>query len=432
MDLSKQPPRRPSNLAVAGIVALARMTDKARAHNAELLGEYKYGEDSGLDREVLAFINMTAAEFADAAGELDDSALGARVLARAHRSPEEIAAFNGEHLQREPQDQLHVRLLQERLARFAPGRTDIRTVFASMELDDWGCFRDLDLTKQPPRTPYLRSVAGVVAAARMADKARATRAGLNGEYTYGNSSGIDRQVLDFLDIGPDEFMEAAYSNPNDAELTEWVTAHTGRTGPEVSAFNAELSARGKYPPVRERFLARRAQICPDCDGVETWFDLIDVDDQQSFGVIDLTRRPPRSPYDRSLGGICGLARLVDKGRAQNAGLLGYYWFGADSGADRQVLAFLGLSADAFVAALQQHSTDAAVVAWLGDRLTVSEAQKQEFNGRIQAAGPADETQRACLRREVARLDPARTDIQCWYAWMLLDDQITCARLRSGV
>ncbi|MBI1926331.1 hypothetical protein HYR99_19060 [Candidatus Poribacteria bacterium] len=53
MDLRRQPPRRPSNLSVAGIVGAARMTDKARAHNNETLGEYLYGEDSGLDRRIL-------------------------------------------------------------------------------------------------------------------------------------------------------------------------------------------------------------------------------------------------------------------------------------------------------------------------------------------------------------------------------------------
>ena len=53
MDLTRQPPRRPSNAGIAGIVGLARMTDKARGHNAELLGEFKYGETSGLDCEIL-------------------------------------------------------------------------------------------------------------------------------------------------------------------------------------------------------------------------------------------------------------------------------------------------------------------------------------------------------------------------------------------
>ena len=61
MDLTRQPPRRPSNAQVAGIVGLARMIDKARGHNAETIGEFKYGDDSGLDVEVLEFINMDAA-----------------------------------------------------------------------------------------------------------------------------------------------------------------------------------------------------------------------------------------------------------------------------------------------------------------------------------------------------------------------------------
>ena len=35
MDLTRQPPRRPTNLGIAGIVGAARLTDKARSHNAE-------------------------------------------------------------------------------------------------------------------------------------------------------------------------------------------------------------------------------------------------------------------------------------------------------------------------------------------------------------------------------------------------------------
>ena len=41
MDLTRQPPRRPSNDRVAGIIGLARMIDKARGHNAETIGEFK-------------------------------------------------------------------------------------------------------------------------------------------------------------------------------------------------------------------------------------------------------------------------------------------------------------------------------------------------------------------------------------------------------
>ena len=99
---------------------------------------------------------MDAAEFAEAVDELDDETLGVMALERAQKGQSEINAFNEEHLTREPQDELHERLLVERIAKYAPDRTDIKTVFASIELDDWGAFRDLDLTSQPPRSPYIR------------------------------------------------------------------------------------------------------------------------------------------------------------------------------------------------------------------------------------------------------------------------------------
>ena len=143
MDLTKQPPRRPANLGIAGIVGAARMTDKARGHNEELLGAYKYGDISGLDQEVLAFIKMSDDDFAKAAGRLADEKLGELVAETAQRSPEEIEAFNREQLERQPEDEVHKRLLVERLAAYAPGNTSIKTVLESIALDDWGIFRDL-------------------------------------------------------------------------------------------------------------------------------------------------------------------------------------------------------------------------------------------------------------------------------------------------
>ena len=57
-------------------------------------------------------------------------------------------------------------LLVERVARYAPGDDSIKTVFKSMELDDWGIFRDRDLTTAPPRSPHLRAVHGVGSSSR--------------------------------------------------------------------------------------------------------------------------------------------------------------------------------------------------------------------------------------------------------------------------
>lgn len=433
MDLTRQPPRRPSNTSMAGIVALARMTDKARAHEDETLGEYLYGDTSGLDREVLEFIQMKAEEYAQAAARLDDTALSGLVLERAGKTQEQIAAFNKEHLERLPQDDRHRRLLEERLAKYAPGRMDVRTVFQSIELDDWGLFRNTDLKRRPPRSPYMRSVAGVHGAARMGDKARASKCGLLGQYKYGRDSGLDQSILEFLGLSPEDFAEAAYQNPNDLELGEWVRAHTRRTPAQICAFNARRCSRGlNTSGLRERFLQRRNELCPERTDLTTFSELLDYDDEQSFGLVDLSRHAPRNPYDDSVGGLVGLARLIDKGRARNGNTLGGYWFGKDSGIDRALLEFLGMTQEEFAAGLKEHPTDEAVVQWLGPRLQKPKAEVEAFNERLRTYGPTTERGWSFLRNGVAQLDPSRTDIESFLAMTALDDKITFARLKAGV
>jgi hypothetical protein len=115
MDLTKQPPRRPSNANMAGIVGLARMTDKGRGHNAETIGLYLYGADSKLDTSILQFVHMGFEEFADAADAMSDDDLSALVLEKAQRSEAEIEAFNHKNLTREPEDDSHRQILKERL-----------------------------------------------------------------------------------------------------------------------------------------------------------------------------------------------------------------------------------------------------------------------------------------------------------------------------
>ena len=408
------------------------MADKARADRDETLGEYKYGARSGLDREVLEFIGMQPDEFADLASDLDEDALGSEITNRLQRSEEEIESFNRGYLELEPQDDLHRRLLQERVAKYAPGSTEIKTVLQSIELDDWGSFRDRDLTQGPPRSPYLRSVAGIVTLARMADKARAFKIGKIGDYKYGENSGFDRRVMEFIGIEVDAFTAAAYENPNDGELGEWVRSRTQRTATEISIFNAERTRFGLSGKGRERLNVLRSRLCPERVEIERVFDLIDFDDQNSFGIVDLNRRPPRSPFDTGVGGLAGLARMIDKARAVRFDTLGAYWFGDESGIDRAVLGCLGLTQDEFLTGLDNGETDEAVAAWLGGRLDKPEEEIDAFNRELQNRGPSSEGQWIFLRNAVAHLDSSRTDIQSFTALTLLDDQIYFARFRAPV
>ena len=426
MDLTRQPPRRPSNLGVAGIVGAARMTDKARAYNEETLGEYIYGESSGLDQRVLVFLGISADAFAEAAGERDDTALGNWVLETSGKTAAEIAEFNDAALSQLPDTDAHKQRLKDRLALYAPGRTDITTVLQSMELDDWGSFWQVDLTAGPPRSARAKDIAGICGVARMADKARAERAEKIGEYLYGDDSGQDVRILTFLGIPAADFQEAAVNNPNDLEIGAWVLENCSKSQDEIDTFNETLVNYGPNEASQERFNARIQEIDPSRTDINTWVALQDLDDQLSFGIIDLNRRPPRSPYNTDVYGMVQLARLIDKGRASNSNTLGAYFYAEDSGIDRATLAFLGVSAAEFTEALRKLSTDAEIEAWLKADHPKSDADIEAYNERMTQMGPTDERYKALMANMINKIAPERTDINTWFALMLLDDEKTFA------
>ncbi|MDE0634389.1 MAG: DUF5069 domain-containing protein [Candidatus Poribacteria bacterium] len=426
MDLTRQPPRRPSNLGVAGIVGAARMTDKARAHNEETLGDFVYGDHSGLDRRILAFLDISADAFAEAADEADDAALSAWMLEQGKKADEEIAAFNQTELERLPTDRKHQQLLKERLAKFAPDRTDIKTVLQSIELDDWGCFWQVDLTARPPRSARARDVAGICGVARMADKARAERAGKIGDYKYGDISGQDVRILTFLGISADEFQEAAVNNPNDIEIGEWVQENCNKSQEEIHAFNHAMVNRGPDETSRERFEARRQEVDATRTDITTWVALQDLDDELSFGIVDLQRRAPRSPYNTDVYGMVQLARLIDKGRAFIGNTLGSYFYGEESGLDRMTLGFLGVSPADFTEVLKALPTDAEVEAWLKENYPKSEADIKAFNEKMTQMVPETERQKARMAERLKKLDADPSEIRTLFAAIDLDDEKTFA------
>jgi len=426
MDLTRQPPRRPTNLGVAGIVGAARMTDKARAHNEETLGDFVYGDHSGLDRRILAFLDISADDFAEAADEYDDATLTTWMLEQGKKTDDEIAAFNQSELDKLPADKKHQQLLKERLEKFAPDRTDIKTVLQSIELDDWGCFWQVDLTERPPRSARARDVAGICGVARMADKARAERAEKIGDYKFGDISGQDVRILEFLGISADDFQEAAVNNPNDIEIGEWVQENCDKSQEEIDAFNHAMVNRGPDETSRERFEARCKEVDPTRTDITTWVALQDLDDQLSFGIVDLNRRAPRSPHNTDVYGMVQLARLIDKGRAFIGNTLGAYFYGEDSGMDRMTLGFLGVSPADFTEALKTLSIDAEVEVWLKENYSKSEADIKAFNEKMTQMGPETERHKAMMAKMLKKLDVDPTGINTWFAMMELDDEKTFA------
>ncbi len=142
-----------------------------------------------------------------------------------------------------------------------------------------------DLTQHPPRSPRVR-LGGLVILPRMIDKARATQAGKNGEYTYGCS--LDRNVLDFLGIDADALKAQIYKGLGDGEILAWLHAHAQkpRQAYEIAAFSAFHESRAPGGPSGRGKLTEYQSATPagaKREDIVSWFDVLDLDDHQSFG-----------------------------------------------------------------------------------------------------------------------------------------------------
>ena len=135
MDLTKEPPRSPNQL-MAGVVSLARTTDKARAFNAGTLGEYDF--DCPHDKPLFEFLGTDGPAFAAKVRELGSDAAIERWVREdliAERTPQAIAAFNEERRNWRPDS--HAQEYFETLQRqVAPNRPEIATWFDLLDLEE--------------------------------------------------------------------------------------------------------------------------------------------------------------------------------------------------------------------------------------------------------------------------------------------------------
>jgi len=89
-----------------------------------------------------------------------------------------------------------------------------------------------------------------------------------------------------------------------------------------------------------------------------------------MNLIDLTKRPPRSPREE-LGGLCMLPRMIDVARAKlPGGDIGQYQIGR--GMSGLVLRHLGMGVDEFVECVRNANDEQELAAQLSGRKPVKE------------------------------------------------------------
>ena len=141
-----------------------------------------------------------------------------------------------------------------------------------------------DLTQRPPRSPRCR-LGGYVILPRMLDKGRATLAGQNGEFNF--DAPFDQHVISFLGFEPAALLEELRAGKGDGEILAWLQEHAQRqpTPWEIEAWSDYMLRR--TPDSDEEtlvfFFRRVGSFSKTREDIQTWMDLIDLDDHMTFG-----------------------------------------------------------------------------------------------------------------------------------------------------
>ena len=142
-------------------------------------------------------------------------------------------------------------------------------------------------------------------------------------------------------------------------------------------------------------------------------------------MIDLTQRPPRSQRVR-LGGYVMLPRILDKGRAQLAGKIGEYRYGAKS-MDRHFFAFTGIDPVALQVELATGKGDGEILAWVEANAKPSRSPWEitAWSEHHLHRGPdSDAETLADFAEAIGKFTKTREDIKTWFDLLDLDDHCT--------
>ena len=118
----------------------------------------------------------------------------------------------------------------------------------------------------------------------MLDKGRATLAGKNGPYHY--ACPLDERFLSFTGIDPEKLKEQLTLGKGDAEILQWISANAPnkRNEWEIAQWSAYVEQRAPGDlESREFFNEELAKLSKTREDIQTWADLLDLDDYVSYG-----------------------------------------------------------------------------------------------------------------------------------------------------
>lgn len=134
----------------------------------------------------------------------------------------------------------------------------------------------MDLTRDYPRGPR-EELDGIMLLPRAIDKARAQIEGKLGEYKYYGCR-FNRHLFDTLGVTDDEFLDAVRTAPDDSAVVEWIRDYVRPERGKVERMHEWVRHNEPQADERAEFCDELERIDPGNDSVNTWTDLIDLEE----------------------------------------------------------------------------------------------------------------------------------------------------------
>ena len=137
-----------------------------------------------------------------------------------------------------------------------------------------------DLTKEPPRSPRVRT-GGYAILARTYDKCGAFLAGNIGEYHF--DCPLDNMLFGFKGVQGADFKAQIENGASDSEMVEWLNRNGQKKTPdEINRWADEVTAHNPYndPEKHDWFIEQLKPYGLD-PKTTTLFDWLEVDDKAS-------------------------------------------------------------------------------------------------------------------------------------------------------
>lgn len=287
MDLTKHAPRSPYHIGISGMMNLARMADKAIAKLNNTLGEYKSGETSGRDRRTLSALGLSEEKFlgiiqnsSGADGRMGDTAIAVQLRQQVDIDLEKIKSFNVAERNRTPPDEDYYRRFEER--RRIIGQPEIISLTDMLDAEDMHDFGvPSNLTLTPPVSAHSGGILGIVCLGRLISKAKGFLAGKLGEYKFGDNSGLDVNVMQFVGLTEAKLLDGIGKHAELTDLLPWLRRKIDKSQQEVANWNQDRRSRGPWNQEIQKMFDQRIEAVGRPD-LTTFLDLLDCEDAVDF------------------------------------------------------------------------------------------------------------------------------------------------------